>query len=96
MKVLIPLMVLFSFSSYGTVTIGTETCPTDFEGRVKEIIPSLGADHAYALQKVIFTKDGEGEEVQLDMLSHGTFSVERDKDYHVQMRGGKLCWLEQI
>jgi hypothetical protein len=95
-KVLIPLMVLFSMSSYGTVTVGAESCPTDFEGRVKEIIPAVGADHAYALQKVIFTKDGADEEVQLDMLSHGTFSVERDKDYHVQMRAGKLCWLEQI
>lgn len=72
-----------------------------FEGRVKEIIEPFGPTDVFSMNKVVFenqrTLKGEVEDkVILDILQNGPFKVEVDKDYRVQLRGGKLCWMEEI
>ncbi len=100
MKTFISLMMLSSFS-YATVTSGINDCPSQFEGKVKEIVSEVGPSHAYSTQKIIFSKredlKGEsGDQVLVDILENGPFSIEKGKDYRVHLREGKLCWIEQI
>lgn len=95
MKWLMPMMVMVSFQSFAMVT-SSGKCPVEFEGVVKEIIPSVGPSHAYSTQRIIFTKLDESEDVQLDVLVNGPVSPERGVEYHVEMRNGKLCKIEQI
>jgi hypothetical protein len=97
MKWLIPMMVMFSIPAFSTVTVGNK-CPTEFEGVIKEIVPSVGPSQPFAIQKVIFeTTDGsEEEQMQVDVLQNGGFDLERGKEYHVEIRDGRLCRIEQI
>lgn len=100
MKTFIALM-MFSSISYATVTAGINDCPTQFEGTVKEIVSEVGPSHAFSTQKIIFTnnEDIKGEsqnQVLVDILENGPFSIEKGKDYRVHLRQGKLCWIEQI
>ncbi len=97
MKWLLLLMVVFSLSAFASLTSGGK-CPTEFEGVVKEIIPSVGPSQAFALQRVIFeTTDGSVDaQKQVDVLQNGGFDIERGKEYHVEMRNGRLCRIEQI
>lgn len=99
--ILILIVMIFSFPSWSSMTVGTESCPVQFEGKVKEIIEPVGALDAFAVNKVIFenhqTLKGEPDDhVFVDILQNGPFKVERDKDYRVQMRGDRLCWIEEI
>jgi hypothetical protein len=102
MKTVITLIVMIlSLPSWATVVSGTNDCPTQFEGRVKEIIEPVGPTDIFAMNKVVFenqrTLKGEADEqVLLDVLQNGPFKVEHDKEYRVQLRGGKLCWMEEI
>jgi hypothetical protein len=86
---------------WSTVTVGELDCPTQFEGRVKEVMEELGPTTPLSTNKVIFqnqaTIKGEvGDTVTLDVLKHGPFEIEPGKDYLVQMRKGKLCWIEKL
>jgi hypothetical protein len=95
------MMVLFSFPSWSTVTAGASDCPVQFEGRVKQIIEPEGASSFFSANKVVFEnqrtlKGDVNEQVLLDVLQNGPFKVETDKDYRVQLRNGKLCWMEEI
>lgn len=95
--VLVTLMVL-SLPSFATVTAGS--CPQAFEGKVRAIAGSMEAS-AFSTQKVIFTNEhtvrgAVEDEVVLTMLENGPFKVEAGQNYRVQMRNGKLCWIEGI
>jgi hypothetical protein len=97
--ILILIMVIYAIPSMGTVTAGS--CPDEFEGRVKAIVEQTGPRGAFVTQQVIFTNyqtlRGEvPDQVLIDMLSDGPFNVEAGRDYRVQLREGKLCWIEKI
>ena len=92
---------LISAFSFATVTIGKVDCPVQFEGRVEEIIQSVGSSSAFSTQSVVFknlsTLKGEVPvQVSVEMLEHGPFEIERGEDYRVQLRQGRLCWVEKI
>lgn len=94
-------LVLFSVSVWSTVTVDQLDCPTQFEGKVKEIMDEVGPSNPLSTQKVIFenqaTLKGEvGDTITLDVLKHGPFAIESGEDYLVQMRGKKLCWIEKL
>ena len=94
-------LFLSSMSVWSTVTVGLVDCPTQFEGRVKEIIEEVGPSNPLSTQKIIFQnqaslKGDAPEVVTLDVLKHGPFSIEPGEDYLVQMREEKLCWIEKI
>ena len=94
-------LLTFSFSSWSTVTAGAQDCPEQFEGRVKEIIEPVGATNFFSTNKVVFenlrTLKGEvAEQVLVDVLQNGPFTVEAEKDYRLFTRNGKLCWLAEI
>ncbi len=99
MKVIVLTMtIVFSFSSMGTVTVGS--CPDSFEGNVKAVVGPEGSS-AFSTQKVVFTnlqtlKGEVSDQVVVDILANGPFEVEAGKDYRVQLRNGKLCWIEQL
>lgn len=102
MKPVITLIVMIlSLPSWSTVTVGTQDCPTQFEGKVKEIIEPVGSTSAFSMNKVVLenqrTLKGEvDEQVLLDVLQNGPFKVEPEKEYLVQLREGRLCWIEEI
>lgn len=102
MKTVITLIVMIlSLPSWATVTVGTQDCPTQFEGKVKEVIEPVGATTFFSKNKVVLenqrTLKGEvDDQVLLDVLQNGPFKVEPGKDYLVQLRNGKLCWMEEI
>lgn len=93
--------LLLSLQAFATVTAGAPDCPTQFEGTVKQIIKEMGPARTMAIQKVIFqnnhTIKGEAnEKVLIDILQNGPFKLEQGEDYRVQLRNGKLCWIEQL
>lgn len=99
--IVITILMILSSSSWSTVIIGASDCPTHFEGRVKEIIESHGPNDIFLMQKVVFENDrtlkGAAENrVLLDVLQNGPFTFELEKEYRVQLRNGKLCWMEEI
>jgi hypothetical protein len=94
-------VIIFSLPTWGTVVTGSNDCPIQFEGRVREIIEPVGPQDFFSVNKVIFEnqrslKGKVNEQVFLDVLQNGPFKVEIDKDYLVQVRDGKLCWMEEI
>lgn len=99
---LITIMSLFlTTSGWSTVTVEGVDCPSQFEGKVKKIISEVGPSHPLSTQRVVFenhhTLKGEvGSRVQLDILKNGPFQIEQGEDYRVQMREGKLCWIERL
>jgi hypothetical protein len=99
--VLIFVAMITALPVWSTVTAGATDCPIQFEGRVKEIIEPVGATSFFSMNKVVFenqrTLKGEvDQQVLLDILQNGPFKVETEKDYRVQLRNGKLCWMEEI
>jgi len=34
--------------------------------------------------------------VTLDVLQNGPFQIESQKDYRVQLRNGKVCWIDEL
>jgi hypothetical protein len=102
MKMIITLIaMIISLPSWSTVTAGAMDCPDHFEGKVKEIIEPVGATHAFSVNTIVFdnqrTLKGEvNDQVLLSVLQNGPFHVEAEKEYRVQLRNGKLCWMEEI
>lgn len=87
--------------AFSTVTVGVEDCPIVFDGKVKEVISPVGASDFFSTNKVVFenlqkVKGQASEVVLVDILQNGPFKVEASKDYRVQLREGKLCWIEEI
>jgi hypothetical protein len=98
-NLIVLVTIAFTLPSFATVTVGS--CPQEFEGRVKAIAEEVGPGQAFSTQKVIFTNQhtirGEvQDQVPVDMLANGPFEVEAGKEYRVQLRNGKLCWIEAI
>ncbi len=94
-------LVFFSMNVWSMVTVDQLDCPTQFEGKVKEIMDEVGPSNPLSTQKVIFDnqatlKGNAGDVVTLDVLKHGPFEIKAGEDYLVQMRGEKLCWIEKI
>jgi hypothetical protein len=86
---------------WSTVTVDQVDCPTQFEGKVKEVMDEVGPSNPLSTQKVIFDnqaniKGSAGETVTLDVLKHGPLAIKPGEDYLVQMRAGKLCWIEKL
>ena len=76
-------------------------CPVQFEGRVEDFIKGVGTSSAFATHNVVFKnlsnlKGEASEQVVVEMLEHGPFELERGEDYHVQLREGRVCWIEKI
>jgi len=95
------IVVIFSLPVFGTIVTGSNDCPIHFEGRVKEIIEPVGPQDFFSVNKVVFEtqrslKGNVNDQVLLDVLHNGPFKLEVDKEYLVQMRNGKLCWMEEI
>jgi hypothetical protein len=91
----------FSMNVWSTVTVAQLDCPTQFEGKVKEVMDEVGPSNPLSTQKVIFDnratiRGNPADIVTLDVLKHGPFAIEAGEDYLVQMRGEKLCWIEKI
>ncbi len=94
-------LAVFPQISFATVTVGKMDCPTQFEGRVNEIIEPMGATIGFATNKVVFTNNhtlkGEvKDQVIVDILKNGPFDIEKGEDYQVQLRDGKICWIEKL
>lgn len=85
------LGMMFSSLSWGTVTVEQPNCPDEFVSSVKEIVEPVGSISLFSKEKVIFDNNKT-----LDVLMNGPFEIEVGKEYRVQMREGKLCWIEQI
>ncbi len=99
---LVLIVMIVSLPSWSTVVAtNTQDCPEQFEGRIKDIVEPVGSSTAFSMNKVVIENQrnvkGEVEEtITLDILANGPFQVEKNKDYLVQLREGKLCWIEEI
>lgn len=95
------IVIIFSLPSWATVVAGANECPTQFEGRVKEIIRPIGPTDVFSVDQVIFETDRTikgvvSHQVVLEILQNGPYQLEVDQDYRVQVRNGKVCWIEEI
>lgn len=95
------IVIIFSLPSWATVVAGASECPTQFEGRVKDIIKPVGTTDVFSVDQVVFETDrtlkgNVPDQVVLEVLQNGPYQLERDRDYKVQVRNGKVCWIEEI
>jgi hypothetical protein len=93
-------LLLTSFS-FATTTAGKVDCPVQFEGRVEEFVKGVGTSSAFSTHTVVFknlsTLKGEvSEQVAIEILENGPFALVRGEDYHVQVRDGRICWIDKI
>jgi hypothetical protein len=100
-KKILTFVFLFPFSVSSTVVMRAVDCPDQFEGRVKAVMEPFGPSHVFSMNKVIFEnhrliKGNVPEQVSLDILQNGPFKFETQKDYRVQLRNGKVCWIEEL
>jgi hypothetical protein len=103
MKLLLVLVLTLILvpSAFATVTVSKVDCPIQFEGRVKEIVHSVGPNSAFALQSVIFenikTLKGEvSSQPVVELLENGPFKLLEGEVYLVQLRQGRVCWIDVI
>jgi hypothetical protein len=97
---LLAALFLTSFS-FATMTVGKVDCPVQFEGRVEDFIEGVGTSSAFSTHTVVFknlsTIKGEvSDQIAVEILEHGPFDLERGEDYRVQLRAGRVCWIEKI
>ena len=95
------LILILPQVAMATVTVGNMDCPSQFEGRVSEKIEAMGAQAGFATDKVVFinnrtVKGDVNDKVFVEVLKNGPFDLELGEDYHVQLRDGKVCWIEKI
>jgi hypothetical protein len=100
-KIFLILVLILPFPVFSTVVVRAMDCPDQFEGRVKAIIEPVGSTHVFSVNKVIFEnhrllKGNVKDEVTLDVLQNGPFQIESRKDYRVQLRNGKVCWIDEL
>ena len=98
---LVVILTIVSSLSFATIKVGKINCPQKFEGKVEQVIDELGPSRALSTQRVVFknlhTIQGQVEDqVQLDVLKYGPVKIEPGKDYQVQLRNGRLCWIEKL
>lgn len=95
------MLLLFTLPAWTTVVTGSNQCPVQFEGRVKEIIEPIGANDIFSVYKVVFenlkTLKGEiPDQLVVEVLQKGPFKLNESQDYKVQLRNGRVCWIEEI
>ena len=95
------LILILPQVARATVTVGNMDCPSQFEGRVIEKIEPMGAQSGFATDTVVFSNNrtlkGEvNDKVVIEVLKNGPFDLELGEDYQVQLRDGKVCWIEKI
>lgn len=100
MPLLLAALFITSFS-FATMTVGKIDCPQQFEGRVEDFVKGVGTSSAFATHTVVFknlsTIKGEvSEQVAIEILEHGPFDLVRGEDYHVQVKDGRVCWIDKI
>ncbi|MBA2405392.1 MAG: hypothetical protein H0V66_11520 [Bdellovibrionales bacterium] len=100
MPLILAALLLTSFS-FATMTAGKVDCPVQFEGRVEDFIKGVGTSSAFATHTVVFKnlatlKGNLNEQVAIEILEHGPFELVRGEDYHVQLRDGRVCWIEKL
>lgn len=93
--------LIISSSAMASMASGESVCPQKFEAKVKEIIEPVGSTQAFAINTVVFEnlrniRGNTEQQVFLEILQNGPFKAEKGKDYLVQIRNGKLCWMEEI
>lgn len=102
MKLVIIIMTMItSLTAAATVTVAGVNCPVQFEGRVAEVIEPVGAVEAMSMNSIVMenrhTIKGEVEDkVTFEILQNGPFKIQVDREYRVQLRNGKVCWIEEI
>jgi hypothetical protein len=84
-----------------TVTVGSMDCPQQFEGRVISISDEEQSGSLFNLERVelenLRTLKGEVKnKVFIEIIRGGPFELDAGKSYSVQMRSGRLCWVEEI
>lgn len=102
MKFVVTFFVLvFSVSSMATVTVAGVDCPVEFEGRVAEVIAPVGSIEALSMDSIVMenrhTIKGEAsDKVTFEILHNGPFKIQPNQEYRVQLRNGRVCWIEEI
>jgi hypothetical protein len=87
--------------AFATVTVGKVNCPIQFEGRVEEFIRGISTGSTFSTHTVVFKnlltlKGDVKDQVAIEMLEHGPFELEKGTDYRVQLRQGRVCWIEKL
>jgi hypothetical protein len=100
MPIILVLLLLMDVT-FATVSVGKVNCPIQFEGRVEELIKGISAGNTFSTHTVVFknllTIKGEvKDQVAIEMLEHGPFELEKGSDYRVQLRQGRVCWIEKL
>ncbi len=93
------VLILFSFSAFATVRQGD--CPQEFIGELKLKLEGNYNQKGYEIVQYVFknleTIRGELEdEVIVELLKFGPFKIEESKNYKIQLKNGKICWIEQL
>jgi len=102
MKALLAIGLIFlSTQGKAAMTVGHADCPQEFEGEIVKIAKFVDDKSSLNLQKVNFRtlaslKGDVKEEIAIEMLEHGPFQVNEGEEYRVQLKDGKLCWIEKI
>ncbi len=94
-------VLLFLNVTFATVTAGKVNCPIQFEGRVEEFIKGFSTGSTFSTHTVVFKnlltlKGDVKDQVAIEMLEHGPFELEKGTDYRVQLRQGRVCWIEKL
>lgn len=95
------IALIFSLSSMATVTVAGVDCPVQFEGRVAEVIEPVGSVEALSMNSIVMenrhTIKGEvTDKVTFEILQNGPFKIQPEHEYRVQLRNGRVCWIEEI
>lgn len=95
------IFVLLTLKAQAMVTVGSNDCPTEFEGRVQEVIEDFGGRGQYQTNAIIFKslstiKGDVGDTISVEVLKFGPIKFEVGEDYRVQLKAGRLCNAEAL
>lgn len=95
------IFVLLTINAQAMVTVGSTNCPTEFEGRVQEVIEDFGGHGQYQTNAIIFkslsvTKGEVADIISVEVLKFGPIKFEIGEDYRVQLKAGRLCNAEAL
>jgi len=93
------LCLIWTGPVWGMAAMAKVDCPLQVKATVQDVQQNYASESPMAMQRVHFTVDetlkgDASSELEVDILKHGPLSVEIGKQYHVQMRDGKLCSLD--
>lgn len=101
MKKLLLILLIFLLSSPSYSTVKSGKCPEEFIGKLKIKLEVFNSENKFDVNQLVFTNietiEGEiDEEVILETLKFGPFKFEEERVYRIQMRKGKLCWVDEL